>query len=163
MVISSCAPLCRSLVPILGIELWGVGLRWDDDARKSRIMCLWCECRCLKRMKGLSRGWGWAGVAYVLRSEAPQLLLLLLPCLLVLPDEFHVRCHHIVIFILLHIRLAFLLCLPFEILFYVGIVQVVLVFYVDTINVAIPEQMCCVCPMRLYQLFSALFALKFYC
>ena len=51
-----CAPLCRSLVPILGIEVWGVGLRWDDDAGKSRIMCLWCECRCLRRMKGLSRG-----------------------------------------------------------------------------------------------------------
>ena len=26
-----------------------------------RIVCLWCECRCLRRMKGLSRGWGWAG------------------------------------------------------------------------------------------------------
>ena len=35
------------------------------------------------------------------------------------------------------------------------------VFYVDTISVAIPEQVCCVCAMRLYQLFSALFALKF--
>ena len=31
MVIRSCAPLCRLLVPILGIEVWGVGLRWDDD------------------------------------------------------------------------------------------------------------------------------------
>ena len=56
--------------------------------------------------------------AYVLRSEAPQLLLLLLPCLLVLPDEFHVRYHHFVIFLLLHVRLAFRLCLQFEILFY---------------------------------------------
>ena len=36
------------------------------------------------------------------------------------------------------------------------------VFYVDTISVAIPEKVCCVCPMRLYDLFSALFALKFY-
>ena len=26
MVIRSCAPLCCSLVPILGIEVWGVGL-----------------------------------------------------------------------------------------------------------------------------------------
>ena len=61
MVIRSCAPLCHSLVPILGIEVWGVGLRWDDDAGESRIVCLWCECRCLRRMKGLSRGSGWAG------------------------------------------------------------------------------------------------------
>ena len=56
MVIRSCAPLCRSLVPILGIEAWGVGLRWDDDTGKSRIMSLGCECRCLRRMKGLSIG-----------------------------------------------------------------------------------------------------------
>ena len=55
MVIRSCAPLFRSLVPIQGIEVRGVGLRWDDDEGKSRIMCLWCECRCLRRMKGLSR------------------------------------------------------------------------------------------------------------
>ena len=34
MVIRSCDPLCRSLVPILGIKVWGVGLRWDDDAGK---------------------------------------------------------------------------------------------------------------------------------
>ena len=38
-----------------------MGLRWDDDARKSRIMCLWRECGCLRRMKGLSRCRGWAG------------------------------------------------------------------------------------------------------
>ena len=57
-------------------------------------------------------------VAYVLRSEAPQLLLFLLNCLLALPDEFHVHYHHFVIFLLLHVRLAFLLCLQFEILFY---------------------------------------------
>ena len=56
MVTRSCAPLCRSPVPILGIEVWGVGLRSDDDAGKSRIICLWCECRCLRKMKGLSRG-----------------------------------------------------------------------------------------------------------
>ena len=56
MIIRSCAPLCCSLVPILGIEVWGVGLRWDDNARKRRIMCLWCECRCLRRMKRLSMG-----------------------------------------------------------------------------------------------------------
>ena len=29
-----------------GIEVWGVGLRWDDDGLERRIMCLWCECRC---------------------------------------------------------------------------------------------------------------------
>ena len=61
MVIRSCAFLCRSPVPILGIDVWGVGLRWDDDAGKSRIMRLGCDCRCLRRMKGLSWGWGWAG------------------------------------------------------------------------------------------------------
>ena len=104
---------------------------------------------------------------YVLRSEAPQLLPLLLPCLLVLPDEFHVRYHHFVIFLLLHISLTFLLCLPFEILLYFHLLARryrlgLSVFYVDTINVAIPEHVCCVYPMRLYQLFSALFALKFY-
>ena len=38
MVIRSCTSLCQSLVPILGIEVWGLGLRWDDDAVKSRIM-----------------------------------------------------------------------------------------------------------------------------
>ena len=54
MVIRCCAPLYRSLVPILGIEVWGEGLRWDDDAGESRIVCLGCECRCLRRMKGLS-------------------------------------------------------------------------------------------------------------
>ena len=31
-----------------------MGLRWDDDAGKSRIMCLWCECSYFRRMKGLS-------------------------------------------------------------------------------------------------------------
>ena len=46
------------------------------------------------------------------------MLLLLLPCLLVLPDEFHVLYYHFVIFLLLHVRLAFLLSLQFEILFY---------------------------------------------
>ena len=56
MVIRSCAPLSHSLVLILGIKVWSVGLRWDDDAGKSRIMCFWCECRCLRIMKGLSRG-----------------------------------------------------------------------------------------------------------
>ena len=50
MVIRSCAPLCRSLVPILGIEVWGVGLWWDDDTGKSMIMFLGCVCRCLKRI-----------------------------------------------------------------------------------------------------------------
>ena len=57
MVIRSCAPSYAGTHP----GYWGVGcgLRWDDDARKSRIMCLWCQCRCLRRMKGLSRGWGW--------------------------------------------------------------------------------------------------------
>ena len=55
MVIRRCAPLCRSLVPILGIKVWGVGLRWDDDAGKCRIMCFVCEWSCLRRMKGLSR------------------------------------------------------------------------------------------------------------
>ena len=43
-------------VSFAGIEMWGVGLRWDDNAGESRIVCLWCECRCLRRMKGLSRG-----------------------------------------------------------------------------------------------------------
>ena len=38
-----------------------MGLRWNDDAGKNRIMCLGCECRCLRRMKGLSRGRGWVG------------------------------------------------------------------------------------------------------
>ena len=37
--------------------VWGVGLRWDDDTRKSRIMRLVCECRCLIRMKGLRMSW----------------------------------------------------------------------------------------------------------
>ena len=37
---------------------WGVGLRWDDGAGKSRIMCLGWECRCLRNMKLLNR---WAG------------------------------------------------------------------------------------------------------
>ena len=46
MVICSCASLYRSLVPILGIEVRGVGLRWDDDAGKRRIVCLGCKCRC---------------------------------------------------------------------------------------------------------------------
>ena len=32
---------------------------------------------------------------------------------------------------------------------------------IDTISVAIPEQVCCVCPMKLCYFFSALFALKF--
>ena len=32
-----------------------------DDTGKSRIMCLGWECRCLRRMKRLSRSWGWAG------------------------------------------------------------------------------------------------------
>ena len=32
----------------------GVGLRWDDDAGKSRIVCLGCECGCLRRMRRLS-------------------------------------------------------------------------------------------------------------
>ena len=32
MAIRSCAPLCRPQVPTLGIEVYGVGLRWDDDA-----------------------------------------------------------------------------------------------------------------------------------
>ena len=40
MAIRSCVPLCRSLVPILGIEVWRVGLRWEDDEGKSR-MCVW--------------------------------------------------------------------------------------------------------------------------
>ena len=39
MVIRSCAPLCLSLVPILGIVVWDVGLRWDEDAGKIRIKC----------------------------------------------------------------------------------------------------------------------------
>ena len=33
----------------------GVGLSWDDDAEKSKIMRFGCECRCLRRMKGLSK------------------------------------------------------------------------------------------------------------
>ena len=37
MVIRSRAPLCRSLVPILGIEVWGVGLRWDNDAGEYQL------------------------------------------------------------------------------------------------------------------------------
>ena len=32
MVIRRRVPLCRSLVPIMFIEVWGAGLRWDDDA-----------------------------------------------------------------------------------------------------------------------------------
>ena len=51
MVIRSCAPLCRSLVSILGVEVWGVGLRWDDDAGERRIVCLWCECRSKQRTR----------------------------------------------------------------------------------------------------------------
>ena len=46
MVVRSCAPLCCSLIPILGIEVLGVGLRCDDEAGKRRIVCLGCECRC---------------------------------------------------------------------------------------------------------------------
>ena len=53
MVIHSCAPLCRLLVPILGIEVWDEGLRLGDDVEKNRLTCLGCECRCLS-MKGLS-------------------------------------------------------------------------------------------------------------
>ena len=45
--------MCHSLVPSLGIDVWGLGLRWDDDAGKSRTVCLGCECRCLRRIKGL--------------------------------------------------------------------------------------------------------------
>ena len=45
------ATLCRLLVPIRGIEAWSVGLRWDDDEQKSRIVCLGCECGCLRQMK----------------------------------------------------------------------------------------------------------------
>ena len=54
MVIRRCAPCVVRWYPS-----WV--LRWDDDSGKSRIMCLGCECRCLRRMKGLSRSWGWAG------------------------------------------------------------------------------------------------------
>ena len=61
MVIHSCAPLCHSLVPILGIEVWGVGLRWDGDAGKTRIVSLECECGCLRRMRLFSWCWGQAG------------------------------------------------------------------------------------------------------
>ena len=48
-------------------------------------------------------------------SEAPQLQLLLLPCLFGLHGLFHVHYHYFVIFLLLHICLTFLLCLQFEI------------------------------------------------
>ena len=61
MISRKCAPLCRSLVPIQGIEMWGVGLRWDDDEGKSRIVYLGCECGCLRPMMRLSRSWGWDG------------------------------------------------------------------------------------------------------
>ena len=54
MVIRSCAPLSRSLVPILAIEVWCVRLRLDDPG-KSRIVCLGFECRYLLRKMGLSR------------------------------------------------------------------------------------------------------------
>ena len=63
MVIRSCAPLCRSMVYpswVLRCGVWDCG-GMTIDAGKSRIMCLCCECRCLRRIKGLSKGWGWAG------------------------------------------------------------------------------------------------------
>ena len=68
-------------------------------------------------------------------------------------------------FVLLHVRLAFLWCFEFVILFYFPLLarryRCDSILCVGTIIVAIPEQMCCVRPMRLHQLFSALFALKF--
>ena len=136
---------------------------WMQEFTFSPIM----PCRQDFFCKNYKLCWFSSAVANVLRSEAPQLMLLLPPCLLVLPDEFHVRYHHCVIFLLLHVVRRFFCVYSLRFYFtflcwHVGIVKVVSVFYVDTINVAIPEQVCCVCPMSFYQLFSALFALKFY-
>ena len=57
-------------------------------------------------------------VAFVLRSDVHQLLLLLLPCLLGLADEFRVRYNDFFFFVFLPMRLAFLRCCEFSILFY---------------------------------------------
>ena len=53
----------------VGVAALGSGMKenamWHvphhDDAGKSWIMCLWCECRCLRRMKGLRMGWLYQG------------------------------------------------------------------------------------------------------
>ena len=62
--------------------------------------------------------WFFLAVAFIVRSEVPQLQLLLLPCLLGLVDEFYVRFHYFVIFVLQHVRLTFLRCFQSGILLY---------------------------------------------
>ena len=93
--------------------------------------------------------------------------LLLLSCLLGLANEFHFRHNYYVFFVLLHVRLTFLRCCEFVIPFYSPLLARryrlgCVVFNVDAINVAIHEQVSCVCRMRFYQLFREFFPLKLY-